>query len=97
MKSAPINTETVNTKSKPLVEEPVVNSLPQPIPMNTDDICRLLQANEKYLTDEQIKVVWQAIAYRIRCEIVALHNLSDCELKQLLKKIKRELNERQYY
>ncbi len=54
-----------------------VNPPPQPISINTDDICILLQANVKYLTDEQIKVVWQAIAHRIPCEALALYNLSD--------------------
>ncbi len=74
-----------------------VNPPPQPISMNTDDICILLQANVKYLTDEQIKVVWQAIAYRIRSESLALYNLSDSELKHLHKEAEQELNQRQYH
>lgn len=45
-----------------------VNSLLQPTSINTDDICILLQAYAKYLTSEQIELVWQAIAHRISCD-----------------------------
>jgi hypothetical protein len=70
-----------------------VNPPEQPISINTDDICILLPANVRYLTDEQIKVVWQAIALRIRSEVQAVYNLSDSELKQLITEPEPELQQ----
>lgn len=69
---------------------------PPPISVNTLEVCTALISNAPYLSSDQIEAVWKAIAHRIPCETLALHNWSDSDLKRIIRDAERELSKRHH-